>query len=175
MQAQQNDLPSACRLAVAVFTDPSCLHDAVSDLREAGIHEIAIAFSAENIQRRQTEPKAQRAYESFLHGDRHTVSWRLRHGIEHDLHRKGAEIMAGEGKDHLSPGTPYEEINLAETLSGIGVSADRIDLINREVGCEGALLLVNAGDFLDEVQSILEKDCGINRTETATERASSAA
>lgn len=175
MQVQQNDRSSASRLAVAVFTDPSCLHDAVADLREAGIDEIAIAFSAENMQRRQTDPKAHRAYERFMHGDRHTMPWRIRHGIEHDLHRKGTEIMAGEGKDQVNPGTPNEEVNLAETLSGIGVSVDRIDLINREVGCEGALLLVNAGDFLDDVQSILEKDCGINRTETATERASSVA
>jgi len=38
---------TARRIAAAMFTEPTNLHDAVSDLREGGLGDLAITFSTE--------------------------------------------------------------------------------------------------------------------------------
>jgi len=163
--------PAAPPVAAALFNDPACLHDAVADLREAGFEDIAIAFSLEATREPQKDLKAQHARQEAVHGEKHTLPWRVRHGIEEDIHRKGAEILAGQGKDGTISGSPYREVDLQETLQGMGVAQYRIDLISREIGIGGSLLLVQAGERSEEAQAILEQNCGINRTDTATERA----
>jgi len=80
--------------------------------------------------------------------------------------------MTGQDKD-LSSGQPlqnYSETDLREMLESMGVAADRIWLLNREVREKGVLLLVNVGDRSKEAESILERNSGQIRTDTATER-----
>ena len=163
--------PAAPAIAAALFLDPACLHDAVADLRDAGFDDISIAFSLEAKREPQKDPKAQHAREEALTGEKHTFPWRARHGIEEDAHRSGSEILAGQGKDGKTSGTPTKEVDLEETLRGLGVPQYRIDLISREIGIGGSLLLIDAGERSEEAQAILEQNCGINRTDTATERA----
>lgn len=163
--------PAAPPIAVALFTDPACLHDAVADLRSAGFDNISIAFSLEAKREPQKDLKAQRARKEALTGEKHTFPWRARHGIEEDAHRSGSEILANQGKAGNPSGVPTQEVDLEETLRGMGVPQYRIDLISREIGIAGSLLLVEAGERSEKAQAILEQNCGINRTETATERA----
>ena len=80
--------------------------------------------------------------------------------------------MSGQDKD-LSSGEPlqnYSEIDLRETLQSMGVAEDRILLLNREIREKGVLLLINAGDRSKEAESIMERNSGQIRTDTATER-----
>ena len=84
--------------------------------------------------------------------------------------------MTGPDKD-LSSGQPlqnYSEIDLREPLESMGVAEDRILLLNREIREKGVLLLVNAGDRSKEAESIMERNSGQIRTDTATERPHSA-
>jgi len=80
-----------------------------------------------------------------------------------------ASRMTGQDKD-LSSGEPlenYSEIDLRETLESMGVAEDRILLLNREIREKGVLLLVNAGDRSKEAESIMERNSGQIRTDTA--------
>ncbi len=163
--------PSTPVIAAALFLDPACLHDAVADLRQAGFDDISIAFSIEAKREPQKDLKAQRARKEALSGEKHTFPWRARRGIEEDVHRSGSEILAGQGKDQNASGSPTKEVDLEETLRGMGVPQYRIDLMSREIGIGGSLLLVEAGRRSEEAQAIMEQNCGINRTDTATERA----
>ena len=84
--------------------------------------------------------------------------------------------MTGPDKD-LSSGQPlqnYSEIDLREPLESMGVAEDTILLLNREIREKGVLLLVNAGDRSKEAESIMERNSGQIRTDTATERPHSA-
>lgn len=158
--------PDASPIAAAVFTDPIYLHDAVSDLRSAGFKDLSLAFSIEAKRGQQNDPRAQRAREKALFGETHSVPWRVRHGLEDDAHRHDPAVIARKNERQSSPCT---EVDLQVTLQAMGVPQYRIDLISREIGASGSLLLVQAGDRSEQAQAILEKNCGINRTETATE------
>jgi hypothetical protein len=169
MQANVSNRPPAPSVAAAVFTDPIAVHDAAADLKEAGFLHMSIAFSADCKHAQQTDSKARHAREACLTGEKHSLPWRIRHSFEHDLHRRGTEQMAGASHRIADSGVPYTEVDLEEALLSLGVSRERIDLVNREVGLYGSLLLVEVGDRSEEAQSILERNCGINRTDTATE------
>jgi hypothetical protein len=49
----------------------------------------------------------------------------------------------------------------------MGVAEDRILLLNREIREKGVLLLVHAGDRSKEAESIMERNSGQIRTDTA--------
>lgn len=169
MRADVISRPPAPRVAAAVFTDSISVHDAAADLKEAGFLHMSIAFSADCKQAQQIDSKARHVREEVLTGEKHSLPWKIRHSFEHDLHRRGAEQMAGAGQRTAGAGVPYTEVDLEEALLSLGVSKERIDLVNREVGLYGSLLLVEAGERSEEAQAILERNCGINRTDTATE------
>lgn len=172
-------------MAAALFGEPTSLHDAVADLREAGFGNLGVAFSTEEVAE-DKRAKIRRARKEALTGERHSRSWRVRHGFESDLHQKGAEVLTGEGSEILDrieagiiappgqsgmpSGAPHKQVDLEKTLQGMGVPQYRIDLMNREIGPERFLLLVDVGDRSQEAQSILERNRGINRTDTAVER-----
>ena len=64
---------------------------------------------------------------------------------------------------------PYTEVDLSDTLRVVGVAPATIGLIDREIGANGMLILVDAGDRCDEIESILERNRGMSRTVMATE------
>ena len=64
----------------------------------------------------------------------------------------------------------YTEIDLTETLRGLGVAEDTIQLLDQEMGRDGIFVLVNAGERGDEVESILDRNRGFIRTVMVTEK-----
>ncbi len=160
-------------LVVALFTDRKSAHGAVADLRSAGIRRdrIAVAFSAEGRQAHRGEFEIHGAGPEDLSKSKYTLAWRLRRGFNEDLHHHGAEVLAGKQKDPADEVVDsHIEVDLQETLRDMGVAEDRIQLLNRIVGANGLLILVEAGDRSGEVQTILEKNTGQIRTDSATER-----
>jgi hypothetical protein len=49
------------------------------------------------------------------------------------------------------------------------VAPATINLLDREIGANGMLILVDAGDRCHEIESILERNRGMSRTVMATE------
>lgn len=164
---------SGQNLSVALFKETQCVRDAVADLRQAGFgaDEIYVAFSSEHD---QFDPQHSELWQTSQRGE-HSVRWRLRHSFERDLqHRTGTNDTAGQhgtGAKELEPACT--EVNLHDALRAIGVSEDRIRLVNQQVGAHGALVLVNASTHAHKAKliakTILEKNCGQIRTDTATE------
>ena len=64
----------------------------------------------------------------------------------------------------------YTEIDLTDTLRGLGVAEDTIKLLDEEMGTNGMFVLVHAGDRGDEAESILDRNRGFVRTVMITER-----
>ena len=166
-------------LVVALFTEGKSAHGAIADLKIAGIRgdRIAVAFSAEGKQAHWEEFQPLKPGQQPLAKDNYSFAWRLRRGFEEDLHHRGAEVLA-----HGTADSPTDEVvashcevDLQETLRAMGVAEDRIQLLNRILGQKGVLILVDAGDHSREVQSILERNTGQIRTDSATERPPAAA
>jgi len=166
--------PKTSNLVVALFAGSRAAHGALADLTDAGFtnDQISIAFSAEGKQVRLGKNEAHNPGQHPVSEVTTSLDWKLRRSFEHDLHRSGTAQMTGQDKD-LSSGQPlqnYSETDLREMLESMGVAADRIWLLNREVREKGVLLLVNVGDRSKEAESILERNSGQIRTDTATER-----
>lgn len=164
--------PSTSELVVALFVDSQPANGALADLRDAGFSngQISIAFSAEGHQAQLGKTAHNLGRPSFAE-ERPSLGWRLRRSFEHDLHRSGTAQMTGQDKDLSSgeTGQTYSEIDLRDTLQSMGVAEDRILLLNREIGEKGVLLLINAGNRSKEAESIMERNSGQIRTDTATE------
>lgn len=165
-------------IVVALFQESKHVCDAVADLTRAGFggRQIRVAFGIEDHLHLRGGADVSRSNPKPGLGDTHSVSWKFKQRFEHDLHRSGTDQIAGE-EGNLSAGelkTRCSEVNLRDMLLALGVTEDRIQLLNSEMGAHGALVLVDAGDRAKEAESILERDAGVIRTGTATERPSSA-
>jgi hypothetical protein len=160
-------------LVIGLFVQGKCFRDAVADLAQAGFrrNEIRAAFPIEG-QRYLTPRSATRNTNV-----KHSFIWRLRQSFEHDLHRRGRDQLSGTPEDSSFSEVKllYSEVPLRDTLRALGVAEDRIVLLNNEMGADGALLLVDAGSRRMDVESILQRNAGIIRTDTATEHPPSAA
>jgi len=165
--------PTDSNLVVALFTDRQYVQGAVADLRDAGFgnRQIRIAFSVESRQGESGKSAVHEQGQRAVSEEKNSLAWRLKRSFEHDLHRSGADQMTGQDEDQSSsePGRPYSEVDLRETLLLMGVVEQRILLLNREMGEKGALVLVNAEDRTQEVESIMVRNSGQMRTDTATE------
>lgn len=153
-------------LVAGLFFDEMSARDAIADLKIAGIHaaQIGVALS------KQGKLELTKSVPFDLHG-KHSIWWKLRHSFEHDLHRNGAGLS--NTQDQLAASeetTPYTEVDLDNTLRRIGLAPVTINLLDREIGANGMLILVDAGDRCDEIEAILERNSGTSRTVMATER-----
>lgn len=156
-------------LVVALFTDSVAASDAVADLQLAGFHadRIGIALSREGKER---EAASSSDGDAIAEG-KHSLFWKLRHSVQHDAHAHGFGLESktdadlSQQRDQL-----YSEVDLEDTLLGLGVAEERIRLLDREIGPDGMLMLVDAGHHCTMVQSILEDNRGFIRTDMATER-----
>jgi hypothetical protein len=154
-------------LVAALFFNEMSARDAIADLKIAGLRagQIGVALSKRGkLGHTESVP-------CDLHG-KHSILWKFRHSFEHDLHKSGAGLSSTQ--DALvstAERTPYTEVDLDDTLRGIGVAPATIKLLDREIGANGMLILVDAGDRCDEIESILEQNRGMSRTVMATERA----
>ena len=154
-------------LVAGLFFDEMSARDAIADLKIAGLRagQIGVALS------QQRKLELNKSVPCDLHG-KHSIWWKLRHSIEHDLHSTGAGLSSTEDEVATWGETmPYRHIDLNDTLRGIGVAPATISLLDREIGANGMLILVDAGDRCDEVESVLERNRGKSRTVMATERA----
>ncbi len=153
-------------LVAGLFLDKVSARDAIADLKIAGLRagQIGVALS----QRGRLE--SGKSMPCDLHG-KHSIWWKLRHSIEHDLHSHGAGLSSTQDEEAASEETtPYTAVDLNDTLREIGVAPATINLLDREIGANGMLILVDAGERCDEIESILERNRGMPRTVMATER-----
>ena len=152
-------------LVAALFFDEVSARDAIADLKLAvfSAGQIGVALS------KQGKLEQTRSVPCDLQG-KHSMWWKFRHSFEHDLHSHGAGLSST--KDEVATRgetTPYTEVDLNDTLRGIGVAPATINLLDHEIGVNGMLILVDAGDRCDEIESILERNRGMSRTVMATE------
>jgi hypothetical protein len=153
-------------LVAGLFLDEMSARDAIADLKIAGLRagQIGVALS------QQGKREHHKSMPCDLHG-KHSILWKLRHSIEHDLHSHGAGLSSTQDEAAASSGMmPYTEVDLNDTLREIGVAPATINLLDREIGASGMLILVDAGDRCDEIESILGRNRGMSRTVMATER-----
>lgn len=164
-------------VVVALFQENKHVCDAVADLTRAGFGErqIRVAFGIEDHLHLRGGADANRSNPKPGVGDTHSVGWKFKQRFDHDLYRSGTDQIAGEdgGLPAGESKTHCSEVNLRDMLLPLGVTEERIQLLNSEMGAHGALVLVEAGGRAREAESILERDAGVIRTGTATERPTS--
>jgi hypothetical protein len=174
---QKDRIKTISDLVIGLFIQRGHLRDAVADLAQAGFHksEILVAFPIEGQPYLTRHSAVKHIFQPGL-GGKHSLIWKLKQSFEHDLHRRGQDQLSGRHEDSsLSEAELYSEVPLRDALQEIGVALDRIILLNNEMGPDGALLLVQAGGRWRKVESILQRNSGMIRTDTATERSHSAA
>jgi hypothetical protein len=153
-------------LVAALFFDETSARDAIADLKIAGLRagQIGVALS------KRGKLEQTKSVPCDLQG-KHSILWKFRHSFEHDLHKSGAGLSTTQDDVAAKGGaTPYTEVDLDDTLREIGLAPATINLLDREIGANGLLILVDAGDRCDEIESILERNRGMSRTVMATER-----
>jgi hypothetical protein len=168
-------ISDARNLVVALFMNIQDARGAIADLADAGFgkSQIRVIFSdqVKIVIRENSEVKTV-GKQTTLDGEKSLV-WKLRRSFKHDLHRSGTDQMTGQDQNQSSSSGAalYSEVSLGAALSPLGVAEDTIGLLNREMGSDGLLILVDAGLCCSQTQSILERNAGIIRTDTTTEHA----
>lgn len=158
------------RLVAAVFFDDVSARDAIADLKLAHFHadEVAVALPQKRKGTQTAAPEENRTPPN-LEG-KHSIPWRIRHSVQHDLQTHGPGLSTKEDREAAQQEKPaFTEVDLADTLAAIGVAEDTIKLLEDRMGPDGLLILVEAGDRVDDVESILVRNRGILRTVMATE------
>jgi hypothetical protein len=156
-------------LVAALFLKAVSARDAIADLKIAGFHscDIGLALSQRGLREQERRPNAIET-PGDLEG-KHSIRWKVRHSIKHDSHGRGLSSRAdAAAANEEKPG--YTEIDLTETLRGLGVAENTITLLDEEMGTDGMFVLVNAGDRGEEAESILDRNRGFVRTVMVTER-----
>jgi hypothetical protein len=148
----------------ALFLKGVSACDAIADLKIAGFptSDIGVALSKQGEREQHRCPDL---------AGKHSIRWKVRHSLKHDLHTQGGGLSSrpdAAAADLEKPG--YTEIELTETLRGIGVAEDTIKLLDEEMGRDGMFVLVHAGDRGEEAESILDRNRGFLRTVMVTER-----
>ena len=149
-------------LVAALFLKPISARDAIADLRIAGFRtsDIGVAVSK----------RAARPHSADLDG-KHSIRWKVRHSLQHDLHTHGGGLSSRADAAAANEEKPaYTEIDLTDTLRGLGVAEDTIKLLDEEMGTDGMFVLVHAGERGEEAESILDRNRGFVRTVMVTER-----
>jgi hypothetical protein len=171
-QGQPIDLTHS-HLAAALFLDDVSARDAIADLKLAGIHanEIGVAISDEGKRAHGLHPEAQHL-PSDLEG-KHSLLWRVRHSISHDVHGHSGPGLSSRHDAAIAneEQPPFTEIDLTDTLRGLGTAEATIGLLHHQLGTKGILVMVDAHNHLDKIESILLKNRGLPRTVMVTEKA----
>ena len=160
-------------LVAGLFFDEMSARDAIADLKLAGVraNQIGVALSDEGKRAHALNPDAQ-----HLPGDmegKHSLLWRVRHSIHHDVHRhEGLGLSSRHDAAAANEEQPcFTEIDLTDTLRELGIAEATIKLLHHQVGTKGFLILVDARDNENEIDSILLKNRGMPRTVMVTEQA----
>jgi hypothetical protein len=160
-------------LVAAVFLDEVSARDAIADLKLAGVRasQIGVALSDEGKRAHALNPDAK-----HLPGDmegKHSLLWRVRHSIRHDAHRhEGRGLSSRPDAVAANEEQPtFTEIDLTDTLRGLGIAEATIKLLHHQVGANGFLVLVDAPNGENQIDSILLNNRGMPRTVMVTEQA----
>ena len=152
-------------LVAAVFLDEVSARDAIADLKLAGVraNQIGVALSDEGKRVHMLNPDAK-----HLPGDlegKHSVLWRVRHSIKHDVHgHQGPGLSSRQDAAAANEEQPpFTEIDLTDTLRELGIAEATIKLLHHQVGAKGFLVLVDARDDENRLDSILLKNRGMPR------------
>lgn len=162
-------------LVAALFLKTVSARDAIADLKIAGFHtsDIGVALSKHGELEQQRSPETVRTPDN-LEG-KHSIPWKVRHSLKNDSHSSGPGLSSrGDAAEANEEQPVYTEIDLTETLRGLGVAEDTIQLLDQEMGRDGLFVLVHCGDRANEVESILERNRGFLRTVMVTERTQAA-
>jgi hypothetical protein len=156
-------------LVAALFLKPVSARDAIADLKIAGFRCSDIGVALSKLGQREQE-RTPNAVPCDLDG-KHSIRWKVRHSLKHDLHTHGGGLSSREDAAAASEEKPgYTDIDLTDTLRGLGVAEDTITLLDEEMGTDGMFVLVHAGDRGEEAESILDRNRGFVRTVMVTER-----
>lgn len=159
-------------VVVALFKQTKHVCDAVADLAHAGFgkEQIRVAFPFGNENESRTSAEARHEVRQADPWDQHSLSWKLRQSFQHDLHRKGADQIAGEDQGDSSTRIEAKcsEVDLRHSLMALGAGEPTVHLLSDEAGPDGAIVLVDAGHRWKEADSILDRNSGLIRTDTAT-------
>lgn len=163
----------ASDLVIAVFLHHKGFRDSLVDLSHAGFtrEQVRVVFPVKSMPIYTRREDWSRSDLSEAHKEEHTLHWKLRQSFLHDLHRRGRNQMAGRQGNESSGDWEhmYTEKEIHEIFLPLGVSEARIRLLNNEMGPDGAMIVVQSGWRSKEAQSILEKNFGFIRTDSATE------
>ena len=165
--------PKPSHLVAAIFLDEVTARDAIADLKLAGVraNRIGVALSDEGKRVHALNPDTKHL-PSDLEG-KHSILWRLRHSIQHDTHRhQGTGLSSRQDAAAANEEQPpFTEIDLTDTLRERGIAEATVKLLHHQVGSKGFLILVDAGDDEDRLESILLNNRGMPRTVMVTEQA----
>jgi hypothetical protein len=170
-QGQALDLTPS-HLVAAEFQDEVSARDAIADLKLAGVHANEIGAALSDEAKQAHSPHSAAHLPSDLEG-KHSLLWRIRHSITHDV---AVHTGAGLSSRHDAAVAneeqpPFTEIDLTETLRGLGIAEATIRLLHHQLGPKGILVIVNAHDRVDKIEPILLRNRGIPRTVMVTEQA----
>ena len=172
-QQEQATGMTPSHVVAAVFLDEVSARDAIADLKLAGVRasQIGVALSHEGKRIHGLNPDAKHL-PSDLEG-KHSVLWRVRHSIKHDVHsHHGPSLSSREDAAAANEEQPpFTEVDLTDTLRGLGIAEKTIELLHHQVGAKGILVMVDAGDRADQLESILVQNRGMPRTVMVTEQA----
>ncbi len=150
------------QLVAAVFLDNTSARDGIADLKLAGFSAADIGIC--------TSRESRNAARAADPAGKHSLRWRLRHSVEHDSRTDGPGFTSEPAKEAAcQEDVRYTQLDLASAMRSMGLGADTIQLVDREIGPDGLLIFVSAGERSREVESILEKNRGILRTSMATQ------
>jgi hypothetical protein len=172
-QQEQATGMTPSHVVAAVFLDEVSARDAIADLKLAGVRasQIGVALSDEGKRIHGLNPGAKHL-PSDLEG-KHSVLWRVRHSIKHDVHSHHGPSLSSRhdaaAANEEQP--PFTEIDLTDTLRGLGIAEKTIELLHHQVGAKGILIMVDAGDRANQLESILLNNRGMPRTVMVTEQA----
>jgi len=116
-----DDATKPVDLVAALFFNEMSARDAIADLKIAGLRagQIGVALSKRGkLEHSESVP--------VISTEKHSILWKFRHSFEHDLHKSGAGLSSTQ--DALvstAERTPYTEVDLDDTLRGIGVARPR--------------------------------------------------
>ena len=82
----------------------------------------------------------------------------------------GPGLSSREAEKASDETASYTVLNLGETMASRGMPPDTIQLLSREVGTDGVLIVVRAVERHDKIESILVRNGGHLRTAMATEQ-----
>lgn len=170
---QSQTIGTASNIVAALFFDDVSARDAVADLKIAGFRarDIGVALSEEGKRARNRSSDAKHFSAGTIPEGEHSLFWKFRHSLEHDLHNQEPNLSSREDAAPAGAEKPaFRQVDLTDTLLAFGVADVTIRLLDREMGASGLLILVDAGDRADEAESIFEQDRGFLRTVMATER-----